>query len=311
MDPALEPRFRRRLEKEMPVAFRVFRRSLFGYLKRTGEVDPAEDWLSATAIEESWTRHAAWMEHLAATAAEDWVAEDPDGRVIGWAQSIERDGMLELTMLFVDPDAQSRGVGRGLLERAFPLGRGRTRTISATQDPRAVALYLRFGVSYLTSSIDVLGPPRASTIATDLLIERVLPGVTADAEAAIADIERALLGHARLEDTRFLLGKRPAWLARRGGRVVGMAFGMDGDCTGPIGVLDPADLPALMGTVENDAVERDVKELGFTIPMVNATALDHVLGRGFHVDTFYTFLLSSSTEMRLDRYIETQPTFIF
>lgn len=90
-----------------------------------------------------------------------------------------------------------------------------------------------------------------------------------------------------------------------------MAFGMDGDCTGPMGALDPADLPALIGTVENDAVERDVKELGFTIPMVNATALGHVLGRGFQVGTFYTFILSSSDQMRLDRYIETQPTFIF
>ena len=311
MNPASESRFRRRLAKEMPDVFRVFRRSLFDYLRRTGQVDHTVDLTSVTAIEESWARHATWMEHLAATAAEDWVAEDPDGRIIGWAQSIERDGMLELTMFFVDPQAQSRGVGRGLLERAFPLGRGHTRTISATLDPRAIALYLQFGVSYLTTSIDVVGQPRACDVATDLLIERVEPGGRADAVTSIADIERALLGHARPEDTRFLLGERPAWLARRGGRVVGMAFGMGGDCTGPMGALDPADLPALMGTVENDAVERDVKELGFTIPMVNATALGHVLGRGFHVDTFYTFILSSSHQMRLDRYIETQPTFIF
>ncbi len=311
MTTNVTPRFRRRLAAEMPDAFRVFRHSLFDYLRRTGQVDASADWTSSAAIAEAWGRHSRWMEHLAATAAEDWVAEDADGRIIGWAQSIERDGMLELTMFFVDPDAQTRGVGRGLLERVFPLGRGHTRTISATQDPRAVALYLRFGVSYLTSSIDVLGPPRASVIETDLHIERVLPGGMADAEIAIADFERQLLGHARREDTRFLLGERPAWLARRGDRVVGMAFGMNGDCTGPIGALDTSDLPALMATVENDAVDREVKELGFTIPMVNATALAYVLGRGYQVDTFYTFILSSSDHMRLDRYIETQPTFIF
>jgi len=72
-----------------------------------------------------------------------------------------------------------------------------------------------------------------------------------------------------------------------------------------------SDLPALVATVKNDAVGREVKQLGFTIPMVNATALGYVLGRGHRVDPFYTFILSSGDRMRLDRYIETQPTFIF
>jgi GNAT superfamily N-acetyltransferase len=310
-DVAPQPRFRRRLATEMPDAFRVFRRSLIDYLRRTGQIDPATTDPSTVELDASWARDGYWMEHLAATSAEDWVAEDPDGRIIGWAQSIERDGMFELTMLFVDPSAQSRGVGRGLLERAFPLGRGRVRTVSATYDPRALALYLQFGVAYLTASIDVLGAPRPSEIATDLLIQRVEPADMAAAESAIAGIEREVLGHSRREDTRFLLGERPAWLARRGGRVVGSAFGMDEDGTGPIAALDPGDLPALLATVENDAAERGVKELGFTIPMVNSIALDHVLGRSFHLDTFFTFILTSSDHMRLDRYVVTQPTFIF
>ena len=72
-----------------------------------------------------------------------------------------------------------------------------------------------------------------------------------------------------------------------------------------------SDLPTLVATVKNDAVGREVKQLGFTIPMVNATALGYVLGRGYRVDPFYTFILSSGDRMRLDRYIETQPTFIF
>ena len=310
MSPDIGPRYRPRLASDMPVVYRLFRRSLFDYLRRMGQVDAAADWTSTTAIEESWLLRATWMEHLAATAAEDWVAEDRDGRVIGWAQSIERDGLLELTMFFVDPEAQSRGVGRGLLERAFPFGRGHTRTICATQDPRAVALYLRFGVAFVTSTIDVLGPPRAAEIVTDLDIERVDPAASADAEASIVDVERALLGHGRREDTRFLLGDRPAWLARRAGRVVGMAFGIAGDSCGPIGALDPADLPALMATIENDAAERDVTELGFTIPMANSTALDHVLARGFKVDTWFGFILSSTGRMQLDRYVHTQPTYI-
>ncbi len=251
------------------------------------------------------------MEHLAATAAEDWVAEAPDGGIIGWAQSIERDGLLELTFFFVDPAVRARGIGRGLLERAFPLGRGTSRVIAATLDPPAVALYLRSGVSFAATTLEVLGRPAESEVTTDLAIEHVEPGTEAAAEEAIVDIEHELLGHRRPEDTRFLLGSRPAWLARRGGRVVGMAFGTSAaDMSGPIGALDPGDLPALLATVENDAAARGVEELGFTIPMINRTALDYVLGRGFRIDTFYTFILSSDDRMRLDRWVQTQPSFI-
>jgi hypothetical protein len=43
-------------------------------------------------------------------AAEWWVAEEEDsGRLVGFARSIERDGLLELTELFVLPNQQSRG----------------------------------------------------------------------------------------------------------------------------------------------------------------------------------------------------------
>jgi GNAT superfamily N-acetyltransferase len=304
------PTFRRRLATDTPEAWRLFRHSLVDYLRRTGQIDATADWTSPAAIVENQALRAPWIEHLAATAAEDWVAEGPDGRVIGWAQSIERDGMLELTMFFVDPEVQSTGVGRGLLERAFPLGRGHTRTICATQDPRAVALYLRFGVRFAASTIDFLGRPQRSDVLTDLVIERVEPGGRAEAEASIMAVERALLGHARREDTRFLLAERPAWLARRDHRVVGMAFGIAGDACGPIGVLDPGDLPALMATVESDAAGRDVPELGFSVPMSNSTAIGYALARGYKVDTWFGFILSSSDRMQLDRYVMTQPNYI-
>ncbi len=64
---------------------------------------------------------------LAEIAAEWWVAEDDAGRLIGYARSIERGagyGLFELSEFFVRPGHQSAGVGRALLERAFPLGQG-------------------------------------------------------------------------------------------------------------------------------------------------------------------------------------------
>src|SRR5215472_3572880 len=68
---------------------------------------------------ESWWQSGEPLQRLlAGIAAEWWVAEEPgSGRLLGFARSIEREGLLELTEFFVQPDAQGRGVGRALLER--------------------------------------------------------------------------------------------------------------------------------------------------------------------------------------------------
>jgi GNAT superfamily N-acetyltransferase len=76
-------------------------------------------------------------------------------------------------MFMVDPTVQSRGIGRGLLERAFPLGRGHARTINTSQDPWALGLYLQFGVVFNTTSAELRGLAGPADVATDLTIERV------------------------------------------------------------------------------------------------------------------------------------------
>lgn len=300
-------RFRRSVPDDVPAAYPVFRRSLFDYLHRIGMVDAAT--AADPPIESGWASQQGWMRHLSDTAAEDWVAEDPDGSIVGWAQSVERDGLLELTLFFVDPAAQTRGIGRGLLERAFPVGRGSARTIVATQDPRALRLYLGAGVHYVTTSVDYIGRPTPVTVETDLVIERA--DVTAPGDfTAILRIEEAVLGHRRDIDLRFLLGTRPAWIARRAGRVAGFAFGAEAVNTGPIAALDPGDLPALMATVEDDAAARGLEEYGFTVPLHNHVATAHALKRRLAIDPFYTLILASDDRMQLDRWVHTQPAFI-
>jgi GNAT superfamily N-acetyltransferase len=66
-------------------------------------------------------------------------------RLVGFARTIEREGLVELTEFFVLPVTQGRGIGRELLERAFPSGAGRVRSIVATADVRAQARYYAAG----------------------------------------------------------------------------------------------------------------------------------------------------------------------
>ena len=82
---------------------------------------------------EWWASGESLQRFLAAHAAEWWVAVEPDGgALIGYARSIQRGNLLELVEFFVMPTRQSAGVGRALLERAFPLDRGDIRSIIAT-----------------------------------------------------------------------------------------------------------------------------------------------------------------------------------
>src|SRR5262245_37120307 len=62
-------------------AYAVFRRSIFDYLFRLGMVDEAT--AKDPPIEASWKRLSTWMEHLWRSAAENWVAVDAAGCVVG------------------------------------------------------------------------------------------------------------------------------------------------------------------------------------------------------------------------------------
>lgn len=287
-------------------AYAVFRRSLAAHAHCLGVAD--SPLVTDEMLEASWDLRGVRVEQLWRTAAENWVAVDDIGSVVGWAQSVERGGLLELTFFFVDPAVQSGGIGRALLERAFPLGRGRHRVIVATQDPRALSLYLRFGVRYVTTVVDLLRKPEPASIDTDLAFERVAPGPAA--VDAIASIEQRLLGHRREIDTDFMLEQRAAWLARRGGDVVAFAFGARGDAAGPIGTLDPADMPALLALVESDAAEAGLPEISFSTPLANAAAVAHLLGRGYRIDPIFTGILADDLSMALDRWILTNPSYI-
>src|SRR5262245_21962110 len=152
-------------------AYAVFRRSLFDYLFRLGMVDEAT--AKDPAIEASWKRLSVWIEHLWRSAAENWIAVDAAGCVVGWAMSVERDGHLELTHFFVEPGVQAKGIGQNLIKRTFPEGRAPYRSIIATQDTRALSLYLRLGVGYVTTSAEFVIMPRRIEPMTDLVFERV------------------------------------------------------------------------------------------------------------------------------------------
>lgn len=303
--------YRRARAEDMRPAYRIFRRSIFAHLHRIGLATAEE--AAFPPVETAWKRQSAWMEHFWATAAENWVSVGEDGFVSGWALSIERAGDLELIFFFVDPDRASRGVGSRLLELAFSQRPEVQKFIMATQDPSALSLYLRAGLTFISTSCDICIRSRSVAHGSDLEFR---PVDEADA-AVIAGIEKGLIGLDRWEDLRFLIRHRPGWIAQRAGRPAGYAFGAqplpDGvtdfpPTCGPLGALDPEDMPALIDQVIN-AAPKDT-EICFTVPLPNQRALRHLLAMGGKIDPFYIALLSTHGQMKLDRYLHTSPPFI-
>jgi GNAT superfamily N-acetyltransferase len=248
------------------------------------------------------------FDHLAATSDQWWVAEDDTGRAIGYARSIVRDGVRELTEFFVLPDAQSAGVGRGLLERAFPASGTRHRAIVATIDPRAIARYLQTGLEARLPMIGLEGLPRNEVHETDLdkqIIDPADPPL-----AALAEIDRKTVGFQRDADHRWLATQRAGILYRRAGDAVGYGYHPSRPAWGgPYAALEPTDVPLLLADSEAAAAKAGHATVTFDVPMRNRHALDHLLARGFRVDPFVMLFFTDGPVDGLDRYVLTSPPF--
>ena len=109
-------------DSDTPAVFRLFLRSVRDLAFRQG-TRLVNDGHDPEVIDTIWPQRQPMFEHLAQTAHRFWVAEH-DGEILGYARSILRDGMLELTEFFVAPEAQSGGMGRELLRHVFNAGDG-------------------------------------------------------------------------------------------------------------------------------------------------------------------------------------------
>jgi GNAT superfamily N-acetyltransferase len=129
-----------------------------------------------------------------------WVAV-AGSHVVGVAESIRRGRFWGLSMLFVHPDVQGRGIGRQLLGAAMGYAAGASeRMIDSSPDPRAMRRYFLVGLA-MHPAAQVWGA------ADRRAIPRSLPGRAGgeDDLDLVASVD-AHVGRARAEDVAFALG---------------------------------------------------------------------------------------------------------
>lgn len=248
-----------------------------------------------------WERRRPLWEHLQQTAVQSWLAED-DGKVLGYARSVLRDDVLELTEFFVLPGQQSAGVGRELLSRAFPAEGARRRFIIATLDTRALARYMKtsvypcFPICYLSRD------PEPAVVETDLTFEPITPD--SDILAALDALDASILGYKRTVDHQWLMQNRAGFICRRAGEIVG--YGYVSVMSGPFALRDANDYPAVLAYSETQAFVNSYR-FGLDIPMTNRTAIAYLLSRGYQLDSFFEFFMSDEPFGQFENYIFTSP----
>ena len=306
-------RYRRGVAADDRAVHRVYVEAINEIDRRLGSAladEPGDE----VAIEADWTKRRTLFAHLAATADQFWVAEDA-GRVLGYARSILRDGLRELTEFFVLPGHQGGGLGGELLARAFPAAGARQRAIIATLEPAALSRYLRSGVgarcliAYIGRSLDPGRPSAPAATSSAALADLAVEEVAADVAGleSLAAIDLAVLGHRRDLDHAWLLRERRGLLYRRAGRVVG--YGYVGADSGPFAVLEPADLPAVLLDAEARAAAAGQADFSVWLPLAEAGPAGELLARGYRIDPFLAVLLSDAPLQGLDRYVITSPPF--
>jgi GNAT superfamily N-acetyltransferase len=153
---------------------------------------------------------------------QELVVLERAGAVVAYAAVINRGAIAFLADLFVDSGYRSVGFGRRLLQTVLPTD-GRVCCTVASNDPRALPLYVRSGMRpcwphvHLRAETAKLGPLPAVDVDT-------LEADPDDADWVRWDTE--ISGRPRPEDRKYWIGRRrgvPLWF-RRAGRTVG--YGM-------------------------------------------------------------------------------------
>jgi GNAT superfamily N-acetyltransferase len=268
-------------------------------------------------LEEVWRVHVAATNDLlvrsgqpaarppdapVASDARAGLASDPDGyfcsvedgRIRGMVSALVRGRVWYLSMFFVLPGHQGRGVGRALLERALAYGEARGAEIRctwATLDPRAQARYVMAGMAprwpiYRLDG-DAAAVARLAARASLDPRERELSCDPAAAEKLTAEV----FGHDRADDLAHWRGDGGAAVAiQRGGELAAFAY-RRGARIGPAAGRDETALVRAVAAAAA-AGAASAESVTARVPGACASLLEALVGCGFRLGDPTLFMAS-------------------
>jgi GNAT superfamily N-acetyltransferase len=251
-----------------------------------------------------------FMHHALGTDPKGFVVAVVRGRIVCIGITILRGKTHFLAQFFALPGIQGQGIGRRVLARAFEEPNPPAdviRTVVASLDLRAQALYVKFGMIPRTLVYTVKGRPPRAQPASPIVLRQIGPAgrMTKEARDLAARFDVPLRGARRDVDHRFWADAVPGTRfleARLRGRTVGYAILHGNGRIGPVGVRDASRSHAVLSAVLARARDLRVRQVTAWIPGLNEGALRAALDAGLKVD-FVTVWMSSKDVGDLAAYI--------
>ena len=238
---------------------------------------------------------------------------------------VRRDGLWFLSMLFVRPAAQGRGVGRALLEAVAPsrangdAGPVQARaTATDTAQPISNGLYASLGMVPRIPLLRLVGLPERPGA-----FEALPPGVEAIAFEEVADtpdglgqsaltaeldaLDRHAAGFTRPADHRFVIqeGRIGFFYRDRDGRAIGYGYTSEAGRVGPIAVRDETLLGPIVGHLVHAVRPRGA--FGIWVPGTADQAIVPLLRSGFRFESFPVLLCWDRPFADFSRFIPISP----
>jgi GNAT superfamily N-acetyltransferase len=250
-------------------------------------------------------RNAAPLEmhfdHLLGTDPGSSYVADDHGRVVAFGIVMRRGAEAFLSFLFVEPAWQGRHVGRAVLEACIEgAGEGleHVGTCAEADQPVSTGLYAAMGMAprcpiYLLRGNlpDEAMPPLPRGI------ER--RQVSAD---ALVGFDRALVGYERPQDHALWTRDRDgAVFVDEGGRLLGYGYAHRSGRIGPIAAVDPALLPAFIGSLARTTDVLEGRQL--VVPGPAISALRPLLDAGLRIDGTPAVYCSQGPGPAFERYL--------
>ena len=244
---------------------------------------------------------------VATRASEAGDTASPD-HIVGFGVAVQRDEVWFLSMLFVRPGAQGRGLGRALFEQVLPETRDRPlATATDSMQPISNALYASYGLVPRMPLLSLVGRPRRDSELPGLPSGVVSSRMAAGDTVAVDAVDDIALGYRHREDHAFIVAQgRQGFLYRdAGGSVLGYGYTSDVGRVGPAAVRDPALLWPVVAHLLTAVEPR-----GASAVWAPGHATDVVVGllrAGFRIEDYPILLCWSKPFADFSRYVPISP----
>jgi GNAT superfamily N-acetyltransferase len=237
-------------------------------------------------------------------------------RVVAFGSAVERDALWFLSMLFVEPGQQARGLGRALLARMLPepLDGRVLATFTDSAQPVSNGLYASLGIVPRMPLFNLVGRPRPRSrwpaLPNDIGAEPVRDDAAWRRDPDVLALDRELLGFAHPQDHAFVLDEPRRAFAYRtlDGRLAGYGYAGDVGRVGPIAVREPGLLAPVLGHLLDAVVPRGASSVWLAGDA--GDAIGAAIRCGLRIDGFPVLAGWSRPFADFTRYVPTSPGLI-